>query len=236
MRQHQAAEGEAMERILEGVCKFRREVYAEHRALFEQLSHKQNPEALFITCSDSRIVPDLITQSKPGDLFICRNAGNMVPPYGEVNGGVSATIEYAVAVLGVRHIIVAGHSDCGAMKGVLDPDSLRELPTVKSWLGHGEVARRIVKDNHPDLTGEARMRMVTEENVLAQLDHLRTHPSVASAMARGQLGIHGWVYTIESGAVDAWDSTRERFVPIEEYSILAPGAMTRAVRRRGEAA
>jgi carbonic anhydrase len=160
----------------------------------------------------------------------------MVPPYGEVHGGVSATIEYAVAVLGVRHVIVAGHSDCGAMKGVLDPDSLRELPTVKSWLGHGEVARRIVMDNYPELTGEARMRAVIEENVLAQLDHLRTHPSVASRMARGELAIHGWVYDIRTGEVDIWDARQQRFVPVEQYSLPAPVPTARAVRRRGEAA
>src|SRR3982751_6268271 len=117
----------SMERLLKGVSTFQREVFPQHRELFERLAAKQNPMALFITCADSRVVPDLITQSDPGDLFICRNAGNMVPPYGEMNGGVSATIEYAVVALNIRHIIVCGHSDCGAMKGVLHPEAVEQM-------------------------------------------------------------------------------------------------------------
>src|SRR5262245_41103473 len=136
-----------MERLLRGVTKFQTEVFPAQRPLFEGLASGQSPEALFITCADSRIVPQLITQSSPGDLFICRNAGNMVPPYGELHGGVSATIEYALCVLNVKHIIVCGHTDCGAMKGILHPEAVADMPTVRSWLAHGEVARRIVNEN-----------------------------------------------------------------------------------------
>lgn len=206
-----------MNRLLEGVSKFQKEVFPEHQHLFEQLASSQHPEALFVTCADSRVVPQLITQANPGDLFICRNAGNMVPPYGEVNGGVSATIEYAVCVLGVKHIIVCGHSDCGAMRALLHPEKLTNMPTVKSWLAHGEVARRVVTENYTDLTSDALVHRLAEENVVAQIDHLRTHPSVAARLARGDITLHGWVYHIRTGDLDAWDAGRGQFVSIDQY-------------------
>jgi carbonic anhydrase len=220
-----------MQRLLDGVSRFQREVFPRQKDLFEGLAEHQNPEALFITCADSRVVPDLITQSNPGDLFICRNAGNMVPPYGEVQGGVSATIEYAVCVLNVRQIIVCGHTDCGAMKGILHPESLAEMPTVKSWLSHGELARRIVKENYPDLCGEEKLHALTGENVVAQLDHLRTHPSVAVRIARGELQLHAWVYHIRSGEVQAWDAEQCRYVPLELCPEVPQMRRYRAVAR-----
>ena len=208
-----------MQRILEGVSKFQREIFPQERELFQQLANQQNPEVLFITCADSRIVPDLITQCKPGDLFICRNAGNMVPPYGEVHGGVSATIEYSVDVLGVRHIIVCGHTDCGAMKGVMYPDQVAHLPAVRTWLNHGEVARRVVQANYGDLPEDQKLAALIESNVVAQIAHLRTHPSVAARVARRELLLHGWKYDIGNGHITAWDPSKSRFVPIEEYSL-----------------
>lgn len=208
-----------MDRLLAGVKAFQRDVYPQHRELFEDLAVSQAPRALFITCADSRVVPTMMTQTRPGELFLCRNAGNMVPPYGEVNGGVSATIEYAVAVLNVPHIIICGHSDCGAVKALLHPEKLESLPTVKSWLGYGERARRIVTENYSELKGEAMIRALTEENVVAQLENLRTHPSVAARVARGALSLHGWYYNIGRGAVDVFDAEQRRFVPVEEYRL-----------------
>jgi carbonic anhydrase len=194
-------------------------VYPQHRELFEDLAASQAPRALFITCADSRVVPTMMTQTRPGELFLCRNAGNIVPPYGEVNGGVSATIEYAVSVLEVQHVIVCGHSDCGAVKALLHPEKLESLPTVKSWLAHGERARRIVAENYSDLKGDAAIRALTEENIVAQLENLRTHPSVAARVARGALSVHGWYYHIKSGSVDIFDAERRRFVPVGEYTL-----------------
>jgi carbonic anhydrase len=208
-----------MERLIEGVTKFQRDVFPQKQSLFQELAGGQHPEALFITCADSRIVPSLITQCDPGDLFICRNAGNMVPPYGELRGGVSATIEYAVCALNVQHIIVCGHSDCGAMKGILHPEAVEQMPTVKTWLSHGEVARHIVKENYPDLSEADALRVVTEENVVAQIAHLRTHPSVAARLARGTISVHGWVYDFRTGHVGAWDPESGRFVPLEDYKL-----------------
>lgn len=220
-----------MERLVQGVSKFQREVFPRQRELFEQLAAKQNPQALFITCADSRVVPDLITQADPGDLFICRNAGNMIPAYGEMNGGVSATIEYAVVALNIRHIIVCGHSDCGAMKGVLHPEAVEQMPTVRDWLAYGEMARRIVTEAYPQLSEESKLNALVAENVVAQLDHLKTHPSVASRLAAGRISIHGWVYNIRTGHVEAWDAKHSRFVPIEQYDINSGTPRPRIARQ-----
>src|SRR5688572_14863671 len=170
---------EALNAIVGGFKRFRNEVFPQQEELFKALASAQNPRAMFITCADSRIVPELITQSAPGDLFVTRNVGNVVPAYGQMMGGVSTAIEYAVLALGVQHIIVCGHSDCGAMRAVLNPQSLEKMPTVKAWLRHAEVAKTMVQDNCHCTDENESMHILTEENVIAQLQHLRTHPSVA---------------------------------------------------------
>ena len=204
-----------MKHLLEGIARFQTEVFPHQRHLFQRLANKQQPGAMFITCADSRVVPELITQTEPGELFICRNVGNIVPPYGQVHGGVSAAIEYAVLALGVRDIIVCGHSDCGAMKGILNAEVVCDMPTVQQWLRHAEVARRVVAENYPDLEGEPALRALTNGNVVAQLDHLRTHPSVAARLASGQLQLHGWVYRIDTSEITAFDAERGRFEPLD---------------------
>lgn len=207
-------EREDMKRILEGLKKFQSEVYPGQRHLFEELAHVQRPKALFLTCSDSRIVPELITQTGPGDLFICRNAGNIAPAYGEVNGGISASIEYAVLALEVEDIIVCGHSDCGAIGAVLHPERLAGMPTMAAWLRHAERARLVVRENFAHLEGDALMNALIQENVVAQLENLRTHPSVASRLRMGRLRLHGWVYCIETGVVSAWQPGDGVFAPV----------------------
>ncbi len=213
-----------MERLVRGVSQFQREVFPARKHLFQMLADRQNPQALFVTCADSRVVPQLITQSDPGDLFLCRNAGNMVPPYGEMTGGVSATIEYAVAALEVKYLVVCGHSDCGAMHGVITPAKVAHMPAVAQWLRHGELARRVVEENYPQLEGAAKLEAITKENVIAQIDHLRTHPSVAARCAAGKLELHGWFYRIETGGVEAYDTGRAQFVQLDG---IAPPGITR---------
>jgi len=220
-----------MKRLIQGLMRFQREVFPVKQQLFKSLAESQNPHSLFITCADSRVVPDLITQAAPGDLFICRNAGNIVPPYGLTNGGVTATIEYAVVALGIKNIILCGHSDCGAMRAVLYPERVKDLPTVASWLGHAECARRVVAENHANLTDEDALRVVTEENVVAQLDHLRTHPSVAVRLARGEINLYGWVYEIHTGQMTAYDVEEGRFLPLTENTMPAATPRPRALRR-----
>ncbi|MDX1411892.1 MAG: carbonic anhydrase [Nitrospirales bacterium] len=201
-----------MKDLLKGFNKFHREVFVSKQELFERLARGQEPQALFITCSDSRIDPTLLTQTEPGDLFILRNAGNLIPPYGAVVGGTTATIEFGVSVLKVKEIIVCGHTDCGAMKALMQPESLQELPAVREWLRIAESTRQIMKDGYPDLRGEELFSETIKENVLVQIEHLRTHPSVAKRLRRGDLQIHGWVYSIATGEVWVYDSERRKFV------------------------
>lgn len=205
----------ALKRIVDGFLHFHHDIFPQQQELFKKLATAQRPRAMFITCADSRIVPELITQSSPGDLFVTRNVGNVVPPYGQMNGGVSTALEYAVMALGVQHVIVCGHSDCGAMRAVLNPDTLDKMPTVKAWLRHAEVAKTVVHENCHCANEAESMQVLTEENVIAQLQHLRTHPSVAARMASGHLFIHGWVYDIESSQIKAYDTEQDRFLPLD---------------------
>jgi carbonic anhydrase len=199
-----------------GIRRFRTEVYPENEATYvEAVSKPQRPHALFVTCADSRIDPELITQSGPGDLFVTRNVGNLVPAYGEMMGGVSAVIEYAVTALKVEHVVVCGHTDCGAMKGLLNPESLTEMPTVRSWLKNAHTALSVATSlAEPDEKPNVLMRRLTEENVLLQLQHLRTHPSVAGSIARGELTISGWVYDIGKGEVRISEDGGRVFLPV----------------------
>jgi carbonic anhydrase len=206
-----------MQKLIKGIHQFTSRDFRPLQGLFEQLAQGQNPDTLFITCSDSRIDPSLLTRSSPGDLFIMRNAGNIIPPHGAANGGEAATVEFAVAGLGVKDIIVCGHSHCGAMKGLLEPESVTDLPTVSAWLSHAESTRRIVHENYRHLEGPQLLTATVEENVLVQLENLRTLPSVASHMVKGDLHLHGWVYKIETGEVFAYDIASGQFVPLAEY-------------------
>lgn len=205
-----------MDKLLEGIARFKKDIYPEKKALFKELANGQSPETLFITCSDSRIDPNLITQTEPGDLFICRNAGNIVPPHTNHTGGVTASIEYAVAVLGVEHVIICGHTDCGAMRGALNPDAVKELPHVCEWLGHSDAALRTVKNNYGDCSADEQLMHMIEQNVLVQLQNVRTHPWVAAQLQAGKLTLHGWVYDISKGAFTAYSEKTNRFEPLME--------------------
>jgi carbonic anhydrase len=200
-----------------GIRRFRTEVYPKNEETYiKAVSEPQTPHALFITCADSRIDPEMITQSGPGDLFVTRNVGNLVPAYGEMMGGVSAVIEYAVMALKVQHVVVCGHSDCGAMKGLLNPESLEKMPTVRSWLKNAHAALSVADSlAEPNEKPSTLMRRLTEENVLLQLQHLRTHPSVAGAMAREELTISGWVYDIGKGEVRISEDGGRVFRPVQ---------------------
>ena len=211
-----------MQRLLEGHVRFRTDVFPRHASLFDKLATSQKPDTLFLTCADSRVVPDMILQSAPGDLFICRNAGNIVPPFGESTGGVSATIEYAVLALGIENIVICGHSDCGAMKAVLSGKQHANMPTVDAWLKHSSSAMQML--NHHDAHDlhtvdeehdpEARLRGLTRANVIAQLSNLQTHPSVAAALSSGRMNLYGWVYEIHSGRIQSYDAKQGRFLPL----------------------
>jgi carbonic anhydrase len=198
---------EVLEQLKQGVRRFQTEVYPEQAEFFAQAaSEPQRPHTLFITCADSRIDPIAITNSAPGEVFVTRNIGNMVPAYGEMLGGVSAVIEFAVAALKVKHVVVCGHTQCGAMNALLTPSSTDSLPSVKNWLKNAHAALSVAESLHKhgvrDGLAEQPIDILTEQNVLLQMRHLKTHPSVAGAMATGDLTISGWVYNIGTGEIE----------------------------------
>jgi len=205
-----------MKSIIEGVLKFQQQAFPKLSVLFKELASTQNPSALFITCSDSRVVPELLTQQNPGDIFVIRNAGNIVPAYSSEPGGVTATVEYAVAVLGVTDIVVCGHSDCGAMTAISNCTCLDHLPAVASWLRHADSAKA-VNASRTHISPAARLNSMVRENVIAQLLNLKTHPCVALALEQGQLNLHGWVYDIETGSILTLDGQTHQFVSLAEF-------------------
>lgn len=224
-----------VQRLVQGVRRFQTEVFSERRSLFQDLAKGQKPDILFITCSDSRIDPNLITQSDPGDMFVIQNAGNIVPPHGAAHGGVGASIEYAVSILKVGHIVICGHSGCGAMGALLQPQSLGDSPTVKHWLSLAEATRAIVDAEHPDLTDVERWNACIDRNIAVQLDHLRTLPAVAVRLAAGQLSFHGWVFDIATGGIRVYDENSRAFRPfVDHYGVArAAGGKAKAERTPG---
>ncbi|MEA5511993.1 carbonic anhydrase [Crocosphaera sp. UHCC 0190] len=203
-----------MKKLIEGLKEFQTGYFSSHRELFEELSHGQHPRILFITCSDSRIDPNLITQAQVGELFVIRNAGNIIPPFGAANGGEGAAIEYAVSALNIDQVIVCGHSHCGAMKGLLKLSSLEEkMPLVHNWLKHAEATRQVIKDNYSNLEGEELLEVTVAENVLTQLENLQTYPVIRSRLHQGNLSLHGWIYRIETGEVFEYDVISHDFIP-----------------------
>ncbi|HEX4067892.1 MAG TPA: carbonic anhydrase [Acidobacteriaceae bacterium] len=208
-----------MKRLFDGYTRFRRDVFPGMKEHFHLLADSQAPEFLFITCSDSRVVPDLIFQTEPGDMFLCRTAGNVIPRHGDLPGGVSATIEYAVEVLHVRHIVVCGHSDCGAIKAMIDRRDLTRLPLTAKWLGYIEPAWKYLGPGSRDSEDpRAFHTALIHANVIAQLENLKTHPEVARHLADKTLEVHGWYYDILTGAVEAYDQQQNRFTQLEEWT------------------
>jgi carbonic anhydrase len=199
-----------MKTLIEGFLKFQREAFPQRSDLYKHLATTQHPGTLFITCSDSRVVPELLTQQEPGELFVIRNAGNIVPSYSPHPGGVTATVEYAVAVLGVTDIVICGHSDCGAMTAVAKCKCMDHLPAVAGWLQHAESAK-VINDSRSHANDAAKISSMVRENVIAQLANIQTHPSVRLAQEKGLVNLHGWVYDIESGSIDALDTDNRNF-------------------------
>ena len=190
-----------MQHIIEGFLNFQKEIFPQRKELFRSLASSQNPKALFISCSDSRLVPELVTQQEPGQLFVIRNAGNIVPSFGPEPGGVSATIEYAVVALGVTDIVICGHSNCGAMKAIATCQCLEPKAVVekKTWASETDKVNGMV-----------------QENVIAQLNNIKTHPSVAVGLRDHTLRLHGWFYDIETGDIQALDKNTKSFVSLSE--------------------
>jgi carbonic anhydrase len=212
-----------MQRLVDGVHSFQEHYFAERRALFRQLAERgQRPDTLFITCSDSRIDPTRLCSAEPGELFIVRNVGNIVP-HAALPGGTAAAIEYAIEVLQVENVVVCGHTHCGAIQAVLNPASMDRLPFVKRWLAQTDRVRTIVQERYEQhLEGAALVTAAVEENVLVQLENLREFSFVAERLERGTLRMSGWVFAIETGAVFAFDPVSGQFLDIAAQSIPPP--------------
>lgn len=207
---------DVLEQLKAGIRRFQTTVYPEQAEMYRKaVAQPQEPHTLFIACADSRIEPETITQTKPGEMFVLRNIGNLIPAYGEMMGGVSAVVEYAVSLLKVKHVVVCGHADCGAMKGLLNPDSVTTMPAVENWLKNATAAKSIAEAlGAKNEESGTLMRRVTEQNVLLQIQHLRTHPSVAAAIARKELTISAWVYEIGTGEVRISQDGSHEFVTV----------------------
>lgn len=203
-----------MQRLIEGHRKFRAEIFPRRKDDFRLLSESQAPEWLFITCSDSRIVPDLILGTGPGDLFISRSIGNVVPVAMNDVDGVTATIEYAVDVLKVPYVILCGHSDCGAIKAAINRQGLDKLPKANRWLQHVEAAFSHRQPLNTADGAHAEICSVIRGNVVAQLHNLKAQPSVSRAMREGRLQVFGWYYDILTGRIEQFNEEERRFVPL----------------------
>lgn len=205
-----------MQKLVQGIHHFQSNIFRPQREWFERLADGQHPLALFITCSDSRINPNLITQTEPGELFVVRNAGNIIPPHHPAPGGEEAAVEFAVTELGIKDIIVCGHTRCGAMSGLLSADRLTNLPAVRHWLGHAQSTAQIIREKYSHLSNLPLVTAAAQENVLVQIENLRTHPVIAAGLAKGELKLHGWMYKMETGEVFAFDPASGQFLPIAE--------------------
>ena len=203
-----------MQRLIEGHKKFLAEIFPRKRNEYHLLAESQAPEWLFITCSDSRIVPDLILGTGPGDLFISRSIGNVVPVSMNDVDGVTATIEYAVDVLKVPYVILCGHSDCGAIKAAINRTGLDKLPKANRWLQHVEAAFSHRQPLKPEDGPHAELCSVIRGNVVAQLINLKAQPSVSRAIQERRLQVFGWYYDILSGRIEQFDEEERRFVPL----------------------
>ncbi|CAM5684261.1 Carbonic anhydrase OS=Streptomyces alboniger OX=132473 GN=CP975_34515 PE=3 SV=1 [Streptomyces alboniger] len=186
------------EDLAAGVRRFQRDVFPARARLFERLATGQAPDALYIGCSDSRVVPELITQREPGELFVIRTAGNLVPVHTPYGDGVTASIEYAVVQLGVTDIVVCGHSGCGAMSALAEGTDLRAMPAVADWLRYADAA--VVET--ADVAPSKRTAALIRANVRLQLTHLAKYACVVDAVDHGTLTLHGWVFDIATGAVE----------------------------------
>ena len=198
---------DALTRIAQGVAKFQTEIYPSQREMFERLKRSQDPLALFVTCADSRVVPNLVTQTGPGEIFTERNPGNIVPPNAEFVGGVTVGVEYAMLAQKVPVIVICGHTDCGVMNALLHPEKVEGMPGVQKWMSHAFEARKRMLREFGDASEEEQMRHMTEYNVLGQIENLKTHPSVRARLLEGEIEIRGWVYDIGDGSI--WEASPE---------------------------
>jgi carbonic anhydrase len=207
-----------MQTLLDGVHRFREGEFGKYKQMFRRLSRQgQKPHTLFITCADSRVLAELITHSNPGDLFVIKNLGNIVPPpdTSDAPNSTGAGIEFAVEVLGVSDIVVCGHSQCGAIAALMNPNQTNALPHLRKWVELAAPVRQLVQTNYAHLTtDESRLRVAEEENILFSLERVRSYRCVESKLADESLRLHGWFFKISTGELFAYDPAQKQFHPI----------------------
>lgn len=199
-----------MKNLIPGLRKYSDTIFPNQKPLFDSLAQGQAPHTLFITCSDSRIDPSLVTQTQPGEIFVVRNAGNIIPPFGASKGGEEAAIEFAIDGLKVSNVVICGHSQCGAMSALIDKSKVASLPSVHRWLDHAESTLRRLRPEKKNVD------CAIHENVLVQVDNLKTHPAVSAAISRGTLRIFGWIYHFEEGLVSVYNPESKKFIASSE--------------------
>jgi len=206
-----------MDKLYKGLHHFRESFFRKEEEFFQRISSGQNPEVLFITCSDSRIDPNLVTQSRPGELFIVRNVGNIVPPHAAIRdkNSVAAALEYAVSALKVKDIVICGHSNCGALQALFSTDiGIPQYAHLRNWLSLANPLHDIMKQYYGTRTKAVFARIAEEENVLLQLENIQTYPFIVEALQAGTLRLHGWYYDIGNGRVYAYNPETESFDPL----------------------
>jgi carbonic anhydrase len=203
-----------VDRLYKGIYRFQRSYFKKEEEFFKRLSRDQNPEVLFITCADARVDPNLVTQSKPGDLFIVRNVGNIIPPYDAIRdkNSVAAAIEFAVLELRVADIIICGHSNCGAIQTLFQEESdLEDMPHLRDWIRIALPVKEIMDKHYAQVSLDFRNRIAEKENILAQLRNIQTYPFVAKALEEGKLYLHGWYYDIGTGNISSYNPVTDTF-------------------------
>jgi len=207
-----------MEELFEGVKEFSKQEFEQNKLLFQKLSKKQNPHTLFISCSDSRVVPNLITKSFPGDLFIIRNIANIVPPYRQSSEYLATTsaIEYAINVLQVKSVVICGHSNCGGCRALYaENDLLNTIPHTKKWLELAKPAKEKVEKLKAQFNYDSTDWLVAQENIVLQINHLLSYPFIKEKYQNKSLKIYGWYYDIENGIVYNYNKSKKVFEKIE---------------------
>lgn len=210
-----------MRKLIRGLLDFQLNARPGYRDVFAKLANGQSPDCLFISCADSRVVPNLLVATDPGDLFVVRNVGNLVPPSdanGHSTGDQSepAALEFSLRHLTVEDIVVCGHSSCGAMKAVLAGGVGPETPNLSHWLTHGQAALRTLRAGSTVGEGLPEHDRLSQINVLQQLEHIKTYPIVQERLAAGTVRIHAWWFDIAQAQVHAWRPSLGRFVAMDE--------------------
>lgn len=211
-----------MKKLVKGILDFRQHVRPGYRETFARLALGQSPDTLFIACSDSRVAPNVFASTDPGDMFVIRNVGNLVPPCGGSHGlssadeSEAAAIEFAISNLGVSHIIVCGHSECGAMQALVHGRDHVCTPNLKAWLRHGEAALSALENDESRTESLSAHNRLSQLNVLQQIENLMSYPLIREKVNSGRLKIHGWWFNLAEAAVYCFDETQGKFAEIDE--------------------